>query len=73
MWPVALGHSAGVPLGHLPGAQDAASARAVSSATVIDPAARRSRAKEFAVRRSTSLTGVGTPCSRPSRTISPLR
>ena len=37
------------------------------------PGRRRSRAKRLAVRRRASLTGVGTPNRRPSRTISPLR
>ena len=37
------------------------------------PGARWSRAAWLASRCSTSFSGVGTPCSRPSRTISPLR
>ena len=37
------------------------------------PGGRASRAAWLASRCSTSLTGVATPCSRPSSTISPLR
>jgi hypothetical protein len=44
-----------------------------SCAGVIRPGASPSRAIRFAVRRSSSFTGVATPCSRPSSTISPLR
>jgi len=39
----------------------------------IDPGAMPSRAMRAATRCSAVLTGVGTPCSRPSRTTSPLR
>lgn len=51
----------------------ASATSAASSAAGMEPAGRRSRAKVLATRWSTSFTGVGTPCSRPSRAISPLR
>ncbi len=48
-------------------------AAAKISAGDSDPGGRRSAAARLASRCSASLTGVGTPCSRPSRTISPFR
>lgn len=51
----------------------AAAAFEMSSVIGIDPAGRPSRAKRLATDWRASLTGVGTPCSRPSRPISPLR
>ena len=50
-----------------------ASMRASSSPGVVFPGAWRSRAAWLASRCSTSFTGAGTPCLRPSSTISPLR
>jgi PII-like signaling protein len=50
-----------------------ASMRASSSPGVVCPGAWCSRAAWLARRCSTSFTGAGTPCSRPSSTISPLR
>jgi PII-like signaling protein len=50
-----------------------ASISAMTSPGVVLPGALRSRAAWLASRCSTSFTGAGTPCFRPSSTISPLR
>ena len=59
--------------GHPPPRLTQATGNAASSPSVMLPGARRSAANWLASRCSSSLTGVGTPCSRPSRTISPFR
>ncbi len=51
----------------------AGASRASRSAASTLPTSPRERARTCAVRCTSSLAGVGTPCSRPSSTISPER